>query len=101
MSPVAEVENVTGPNVNTCLNSRKLYSARTFTRSGMPSSADIIDIRSDRNHVQTTLKDEILSMLKPDKGPKAMPTLLLYDGKGLQIFEEVAITLIPCTTYAN
>jgi len=48
---------------------------------------DIIDIR--RTRIQMSLKNDILSMLKPERGPKAMPTLLLYDEKGLQLFEEV------------
>lgn len=53
------------------------------------SDIDIIDIRSDA--IEMDLKVEILSMLKPAKGPKKMPTLLLYDERGLQIFEKVGI----------
>jgi hypothetical protein len=48
---------------------------------------DIIDIRCDA--IEMDLKAEILSMLKPEKGPRKLPTLLLYDEKGLQIFEKV------------
>lgn len=59
-------------------------SKRTIT-----SDIDIIDIRSDA--IEMDLKAEILSMLKPVKGPKKMPTLLLYDEKGLQIFEKVGM----------
>jgi hypothetical protein len=58
-------------------------SKRTIT-----SDIDIIDIRSA---IEMDLKVEILSMLKPVKGPKKMPTLLLYDERGLQIFEKVGI----------
>jgi hypothetical protein len=59
-------------------------SKRTIT-----SDIDIIDIRS--NATEMDLKVEILSMLKPVKGPKKMPTLLLYDERGLQIFEKVGV----------
>lgn len=49
------------------------------------SNINIIDIRCDT----IDLEHEILSMLKPAKGPRKLPTLLLYDEKGLQIFEKV------------
>ena len=48
---------------------------------------DIIDIR--RAAVEINLKEEILSMFQPKDGPRKLPTLLLYDEKGLQLFEEV------------
>lgn len=48
---------------------------------------DIIDIRHDA--VELSLKDEILNSLNPQEGPKRLPTLLLYDERGLQLFEEV------------
>jgi hypothetical protein len=57
------------------------------------SDIDIIDIRGDA--MEMDLGAEILSMLKPEKGPKRLPTLLLYDEKGLQLFEEVCN---PCKT---
>lgn len=64
-------------------------------RKSVPSEnathLDIIDIRQDA--IEFDLKDEILSLLKPVKGPKQLPTLLLYNEKGLQIFEEVLLTL--------
>ncbi|TVY75742.1 Ergothioneine biosynthesis protein [Lachnellula suecica] len=50
------------------------------------SKIDIIDIR--RNAVEMNLKGEILSSLKPESGPKKMPTLILYNEQGLQLFEE-------------
>lgn len=52
------------------------------------STVDIIDIRHDA--VEINLKDEIMSSLRPQSGPKTMPTLLLYDERGLQLFEEVS-----------
>lgn len=48
---------------------------------------DILDIR--RAAVETNLKEEIHRMLRPDEGPRKLPTLLLYSEKGLQLFEQV------------
>ncbi len=69
-------------------------SSRLSAKS-LPKTVDrevtvhIIDIRRDA--IEIDLKKEILSSLKPAKGPKTMPTLLLYDEKGLQLFEEVTV----------
>ncbi len=54
---------------------------------------NIIDIR--RASVETSLRDEIVSLFAPKVGPRTLPTLLLYDEKGLQLFEEVGL-LSPC-----
>ncbi|KAK1962549.1 hypothetical protein LY78DRAFT_586434 [Colletotrichum sublineola] len=48
---------------------------------------DIIDIR--RVAVETNLKDDIISMWNPTNGPRRLPTLLLYNERGLQLFEEI------------
>jgi hypothetical protein len=66
----------------------KLDSVK-LSNGTITSDIDIIDIRSDT--IEMDLKVEILSMLKPAKGPKKLPTLLLYDEQGLQIFEKVGI----------
>jgi len=55
--------------------------------SSPPSELDIIDIRHDA--VEISLKDDILSQLRPESGLKHLPTLLLYDERGLQLFEEI------------
>jgi hypothetical protein len=55
--------------------------------NGAASEAEIIDIR--REHADLDLKKEIESMINPAEGPKMLPTLLLYDEKGLQLFEDV------------
>ena len=52
------------------------------------SNVDIIDIR--HNAVEINLKEETLSSLRPQPGPKKLPTLLLYDERGLQLFEQVS-----------
>lgn len=54
---------------------------------------DIIDIR--QNDLELDLRRDIMDMLKPERGPKKLPTLLLYDEKGLQTFEEVGESLAP------
>ena len=51
------------------------------------SVPDIIDIR--RTLVEMNLKDEIFTLFNPSSGPRKLPTLLLYNEKGLQLFEEV------------
>ncbi|CAJ2513787.1 Uu.00g019060.m01.CDS01 [Anthostomella pinea] len=48
---------------------------------------DIIDIRQAA--VETNVKEEIYSLFRPQDGPRKLPTLLLYDEKGLQLFEEI------------
>ncbi|KAL2066365.1 hypothetical protein VTL71DRAFT_2436 [Oculimacula yallundae] len=57
------------------------------SHSRMAPKIDIIDIRHDA--VELSLKDEILNSLKPQEGLKRLPTLLLYDERGLQLFEEI------------
>lgn len=53
------------------------------------SQADIIDIRSDAAGVE--LKQLIYSGLRAQDGSKekTLPTLLLYDTKGLRLFEQI------------
>lgn len=52
------------------------------------SDVSIIDIRQARLNV--SLVDEIRQELSPGKEQeRRMPTLLLYDEKGLQLFEEI------------
>lgn len=48
---------------------------------------NIIDIR--QTAVELNLKGEIHQLLRPQEGPRKMPTLLLYDERGLQLFEQV------------
>ena len=68
-------------------NTVKPLKSQAGTSEGT-SNFDIIDIRHDA--VEINLKEETLSSLKPLSGPKKMPTLLLYDERGLQLFEEVS-----------
>ncbi|KAI0206341.1 DUF323 domain protein [Astrocystis sublimbata] len=48
---------------------------------------DIIDIRRDT--VKANLKEEILRLFHTEELPRQLPTLLLYDEKGLQLFEKI------------
>ncbi|KAK0621601.1 hypothetical protein B0T17DRAFT_618029 [Bombardia bombarda] len=48
---------------------------------------DIIDIR--RSALDINLKTEVLSMFRCQDGPRQLPTLLLYDERGLQLFENI------------
>ncbi|KAI0542983.1 DUF323 domain protein [Xylaria digitata] len=48
---------------------------------------DIIDIRRDT--AKANLKEEIYRLFHPQEGPRTLPTLLLYDEKGLQLFEKI------------
>jgi len=48
---------------------------------------DIIDIRHAA--VEINLKTEVLSQFHATDGPRTLPTLLLYDERGLQLFEKI------------
>ncbi|KAI3337709.1 DUF323 domain protein [Ustulina deusta] len=47
----------------------------------------IIDIRRDT--AKANLKEEIYRLFHSQEGPRKLPTLLLYDEKGLQLFEKI------------
>lgn len=51
------------------------------------ANLDIIDIRSAA--LEFNLKEDIHAHFKPKSGPRKLPTLLLYNERGLQLFEEV------------
>lgn len=53
---------------------------------------DLIDIRRDA--VKANLRDEIYRLFHPQEGPRELPTLLLYDAEGLQLFEKVSLLLL-------
>lgn len=59
------------------------------SKSKHNSDFNIIDIRHDGAEIE--LKDEIMASLRPQSGLKSLPTLLLYDERGLQIYEEVCV----------
>ena len=58
-----------------------------FSLSSLSPDIDIIDIR--RDDVQVSLKEQIRVLFNCGNGPRCLPTLLLYDETGLQLFEKV------------
>jgi hypothetical protein len=69
-----------------CVWKSKALAVAMKTSPAKQSNIDIIDIRHDA--VETNLREEVLASLRPLSGPKKMPTLLLYDERGLQLFEK-------------
>ncbi|KAI1852537.1 hypothetical protein JX265_012996 [Neoarthrinium moseri] len=70
-----------------------LKAGKGLTSSSKPhAKLDIIDIRQAA--VELNLKEEIHRLLRPQEGPRTMPTLLLYDERGLQIFEQIELTYL-------
>ncbi|KAJ3519183.1 hypothetical protein NM208_g14225 [Fusarium decemcellulare] len=61
--------------------------ARPAVNKPPPALPNIIDIRGE--HVEINLKDQVVSMFNPEDGPRKLPTLLLYNEKGLQLFEDI------------
>ncbi|KAI5868641.1 C-type lectin protein [Durotheca rogersii] len=59
----------------------------TSNPAGQRPTVDIIDIR--QSAVEINIKEEIHKLLRPQEGLRKLPTLLLYDEKGLQLFEEI------------
>ncbi|KAF9881705.1 duf323 domain protein [Colletotrichum karsti] len=60
---------------------------QNINKSVAKHGVDIIDVR--RVAVETNLKDDIISMWNPTNGPRRLPTLLLYNERGLQLFEDI------------
>lgn len=58
---------------------------------------NIIDIRCAA--VEINIKEEINTLFKAQNGPRRLPTLLLYDERGLQLFE--AVRLLPLSFASN
>lgn len=72
----------------------KSLGPKAVSNSESISKIDIIDIRRDA--VEINLKEDVLTSLRPESGPKQLPTLLLYDERGLQLFEEVSLRQPTC-----
>ncbi|KAL2200321.1 C-type lectin protein [Corynascus similis CBS 632.67] len=56
-------------------------------KTGAATGLDIIDIRHAA--VEINLKTEVLAQFRAADGPRKLPTLLLYDERGLQLFEKI------------
>jgi L-histidine Nalpha-methyltransferase / hercynylcysteine S-oxide synthase len=79
------------------------FGLRVAKDNGMPKlttipnpKLDIIDIRHAA--LEVNLKAEVSSMFHSKDGPRKLPTLLLYDERGLQLFEHVRLYFIEATT---
>ena len=68
-------------------------------RTAAGQKVDIIDIRHAA--VEINLKAEVLSSFQATDGPRKLPTLLLYDERGLQLFEKVRLAQDTCPPCAN
>ena len=56
--------------------------------SSLKPEARIVDIRGGK--VEKTILDDVRDKLRPQEGmEKRLPTLLLYDDAGLQLFEDI------------
>ena len=71
----------TAPNLQTC-------KAAGALKSSPAARVEIIDIR--RAAVELSLKEQIVSMFQSRSSPRQLPTLLLYNERGLQLFEDVS-----------
>lgn len=98
MSPSAEAVPGADAAIST-IHHRKQFTPRPVSAAAWPSTkaktraaSNIIDIR--RASVELNLRDMIKEQFCPKSGPRTLPTLLLYDDKGLQLFEEVSILFL-------
>jgi uncharacterized SAM-dependent methyltransferase len=56
--------------------------------------ANIIDIRPKTTATttdQASLRDEVLAGLSKPAGQRTLPTMLLYDEKGLQLYDDITV----------
>lgn len=54
----------------------------------LPTEVGIVDIR--QSNVEFSLANDIQKSINPPKGtPRSMPTMLLYDARGLKLFERI------------
>ena len=73
-------------------------------KTGAPPPAsspnlNIIDIRCAA--VEINIREEINSLFKAQDDPRRLPTLLLYDERGLQLFEAVRLLPLPLVPSRN
>lgn len=55
----------------------------------MSSTVDIVDVRVDENDSHTDLRHEILAGLDKPPNQKTLPTLLLYNERGLRLYDDI------------
>lgn len=67
-----------------------------------PDKPTIVDIRQDK--AELSMHDEIIQGLQADEGnEKTLPTMLLYDENGLQLFEAITFLdeVIPDSSWTQ
>lgn len=55
----------------------------------LPPLFDIVDIRTSKEARSIDLDEIILESLDKGEGEKSIPTLVLYDSRGLQLFDQI------------
>ncbi|KAI1116913.1 DUF323 domain protein [Nemania sp. NC0429] len=76
-----------GTFVETQLAGKQAKGAYRPEQGVAETPVDLIDIRRDT--VKANLREEIYRLFHPQEGPRELPTLLLYDAEGLQLFEKI------------
>ncbi|KAH6631559.1 C-type lectin protein [Chaetomium tenue] len=85
--PVVQEATVTPQGAMPRLGAIKEKQGMSDLHTAVHPKLDIIDIR--RAAVELNLKAEVLSSFHKEDGPRKLPTLLLYDERGLQLFEKI------------
>ncbi|KAI0971375.1 DUF323 domain protein [Xylaria arbuscula] len=75
------------PSIQAEIARRPAKGAYRPQQCATETHVDIIDIRRDT--AKANLKDEIYRLFHSHERPRKLPTLLLYDEKGLQLFEKI------------
>ncbi|KAJ9148910.1 hypothetical protein NKR23_g4566 [Pleurostoma richardsiae] len=87
MAVTAEADGVLPHGTASHARGGKMGAAHAAPNAVPSAAVDILDIR--RAAVETNLKEDILALFHPKQGPRKLPTLLLYDERGLQLFEDI------------
>lgn len=60
--------------------------------ASIPSDVHIIDIRAKRNRANDgpNLRDQIAAGLSKPTGQKTLPSILVYDERGLRLFDDIS-----------
>ncbi|KAL2189443.1 hypothetical protein L209DRAFT_761860 [Thermothelomyces heterothallicus CBS 203.75] len=85
--PIAQETTVVPQGATPRLGAIKEKKGLPPLRTAAATGPDIIDIRHAA--VEINLKAEVLAQFHARDGPRKLPTLLLYDENGLQLFEKI------------
>ena len=61
-----------------------------------PANVDIINVRADKriSDGENSIRDQIVAGLSKPQGEKSLPTMLLYDERGLRLYDDIT-TKVP------